>query len=78
MKRLMLAFAVTTIIDDWLKNGSERLVHCAFGFYCRKPAHLNLNALRRYIAMGITLEDLKIRVKCSKYGKRGTNITVFY
>ncbi|HGM6766195.1 hypothetical protein V6X42_06305 [Serratia marcescens] len=64
-------------LDDWLKNGSEMLVRCASGFFCRKPAILTLNDLKQYVAMGVTLEDLKTRLKCSKCGKRGVKVTVF-
>lgn len=64
-------------LGDWLTNDSEMLVHCCSGYLCRKPAILTSNDLKRYAAMGITLEDLKIRLKCSKCGKRVANVTVF-
>ena len=64
-------------LEDWLKNGSEMLVCCASGFFCRLPTILTLNDLKQYVAMGVTLEDLKTRLKCSKCGKRGSKVTVF-
>lgn len=64
-------------LDDWLKNESEMLVRCTAIFFCRKPAILTLDDLKRYVAMGFTLEDLKTRLKCSKCGKRGAKITAF-
>lgn len=64
-------------LEDWLKNDSEMLVRCTSGFFCRKPAILTLNDLKQYVAMGVTLEDLKTRLKCSKCGKRGAKVTVF-
>lgn len=64
-------------LDDWIKSDSEMLVRCTSGFFCRKPAILTLNDLKRYAAMGISLEDLKTRFKCSKCGKRGASIAVF-
>lgn len=64
-------------LEGWLKNGSEMLVCCASGFFCRLPTILTLNDLKQYVAMGVTLEDLKTRLKCSKCGKRGSKVTVF-
>jgi hypothetical protein len=64
-------------LEDWIKNDSEMLVRCGSGFFCRKPAILTLKDLKRYVEMGITLEDLKTRLKCSKCGKRTANVTVF-
>ena len=64
-------------LDDWLKSDSEMLVRCASTYFCRKPVILTLNDLKQYVAMGVTLEDLKARLKCSKCGKRGARIAVF-
>lgn len=64
-------------LSGWIEGGLEMLVRCDSGYFCRKPAILTTNDLKQYIAAGLSLEDLKTRLKCSKCCKRGARITVF-
>jgi len=64
-------------LEDWLANDSEMLVRCDSFLFCRKPVIFTSNDLRRYIAMGLTLDDLKKRLKCMKCGKHIASISAF-
>jgi hypothetical protein len=64
-------------LSGWIEDDLEMLVRCGSGYFCRKPAILTKNDLKRYVAAGLSLEDLKTRLKCTKCGKRGARVTVF-
>jgi hypothetical protein len=64
-------------LSGWIEDDLEMLVRCGSGYFCRKPAILTKNDLKRYVAAGLSLEDLKNRLKCSKCGKRGARVMVF-
>ncbi|WP_429128638.1 hypothetical protein [Aeromonas media] len=63
-------------LTGWIEDDLEMLVSCS-GYSCRKPAILTINELKQHVASGLSLEDLKTRLKCSKCGKRGARVTVF-
>ncbi|MFC3678109.1 hypothetical protein [Ferrovibrio xuzhouensis] len=64
-------------LSGWIEDDLEMLVRCGSGYFCRKPAILTKNDLKRYVAAGLSLEGLKTRLKCTKCGKRGARVTVF-
>lgn len=64
-------------LSGWIEDDLEMLVRCGSGYFCRKPAILTKNDLKQYVTAGLSLEDLKTRLKCSKCGKRGARIKVF-
>ena len=64
-------------LTGWIENNLEMIVRCGSGYFCRKPAILTINDLKQHVAAGLSLEDLKNRLKCSKCGKRGARIAVF-
>lgn len=64
-------------LTGWIEDDLEMLVRCDSGYFCRKPAILTKNDLEQYIAAGLSLEDLKTRLKCSKCGQRRARITAF-
>jgi len=64
-------------LTGWIEDDLEMLVICGSRFFCREPAILTKNDLKRHVAAGLSLEDLKARLKCSKCGKRGARIMVF-
>ncbi|WP_206664578.1 basic helix-loop-helix domain-containing protein [Dankookia rubra] len=64
-------------LTEWIEEDSEMLVRCGSTYFCRKPAILTINDLRRHVAAGMSLKDLTNRLKCSKCGKRGARVTVF-
>lgn len=61
----------------WIADDSEMLVRCASGYFCRVPAILTKNELKRHVEAGLSLEDLKTRLKCSKCGRHNARIEVF-
>ena len=64
-------------LSGWIEDDLEMLVRCDSGYFCRKPAILTKNDLKKYIAAGLSLDDLKARLKCSKCGQRRARITAF-
>jgi len=64
-------------LRDWIEQALEMQVNCTSGYFCRKPVILNKNDLERFSIEGLTLEDLKARLKCSKCGKLGATVRVF-
>ncbi|HKX80150.1 MAG TPA: hypothetical protein VJM34_16670 [Novosphingobium sp.] len=62
---------------DWIADDLEMLVKCASGYFCRKPAILTKNDLKQHVEAGLSLEDLKTRLKCSKCGKHSARVEVF-
>lgn len=64
-------------LAGWIADDLEMLVRCASGYFCRKPAILTKNDLRQQVSAGLSLEDLKTRLKCSKCGKRGALVMPF-
>lgn len=64
-------------LTGWIADDLEMLVLCSDGYFCRTPAILTINDLKRHVAGGLSLEDLKARLKCSKCGKRARRVMVF-
>jgi hypothetical protein len=64
-------------LSGWIEDDLEMLVRCGSGFFCRKPTIFTKNDLSQYVAAGLSLKELKARLKCSRCGKRGARITVF-
>lgn len=64
-------------LAGWIADDLEMLVRCASGYFCRKPAILTKNDLKRHVSAGLSLEDLKTRLKCSKCGKHNARVEVF-
>lgn len=60
----------------WIDDGLEMQVNCSLA-HCRKPTILENADLERYHAAGLSLDDLKSRLKCSKCGRRGAELRVF-
>lgn len=63
-------------LNNWIVDGSEMLVRCAVGYFCRKPVILTVGELEQYISMGLSLEDLRRRLTCVKCGRRGASVSV--
>lgn len=70
-------------LTGWIEADLEMLVRCGnkyspFGYssLC-ESAILTKSDLTRHVAAGLSLEDLKTRLKCSKCGKRGARVMVF-
>ena len=68
-------------LTGWIADDLEMLVICqscsVSYFLGRKPAILTNNDLQRHVSAGLSLEDLKIRLKCSECGKRRAHVSVF-
>lgn len=64
-------------LTGWIEANLEMLVRCGTGYFCRESAILTRSDLTRHVAAGLSLEDLKTRLKCSKCGKRGARVMVF-
>lgn len=64
-------------LPGWIENELEMLIICGSWGCRRKPAILTKDDLKRHVAAGLCLEDLKTRLKCSKCGKRGARVMVF-
>ena len=64
-------------LAGWIADDLEMLVRCAPGYFCRKPAILTKNDLKRHVSAGLSLEDLTTRLKCSKCGKHNARVEVF-
>lgn len=64
-------------LAGWIADDLEMLVRCASGYFCRKPAILTKDDLKRHVSAGLSLEDLKTRLKCSKCGKHNARVEVF-
>lgn len=65
-------------LNDWLKNDSEiMIIHRCGGYRFREPVILSQRDIKQYVASGLTLEDLKNRLKCSICGERNAKIKVF-
>lgn len=56
-------------LTGWIEAGLEMLVGCG-AFYCHGSVILTRSDLSRHVAAGLSLEELKTRLKCSKCGKR--------
>lgn len=62
----------------WIEADLEMLVRCKSDWNCRrKGAILSRTDLERYAAAGVTLEDLKARLKCTQCGERKSSIKAF-
>jgi hypothetical protein len=64
-------------LSGWIEDDLEMLIRCGSRFFCREPRIFTKNDLTQYVAAGLSLEELKARLKCSKCGKRGARIAVF-
>lgn len=71
-----LSFSPDTL-SSWIEKDLDMLVFCGLPHFCRIPKILTTSDLKQYSAKGMTLEDLKTRLTCSKCGKRGARLKVF-
>lgn len=66
-------------LTGWIEEDLEMLVRCD-SFVCgwlRTPVILTKSDLKLHVAAGLSLEDLKARLKCSKCGKREARVMKF-
>jgi len=68
---------VPDTLTGWIDADLEMLVRCSTGYLCGGNNILTRADLDRHVAAGLSLEDLKARLKCSKCGKREARVTVF-
>lgn len=64
-------------LTAWIDADLEMLVNCVDGFMCGGSAVLTRSDLTRHLATGLSLEDLKTKLTCSKCGKRQARVLVF-
>lgn len=64
-------------LTGWIEANLEMLVRCSAGYICGGSAILTRDDLTRHVAAGLSLEDLKTRLTCSKCGKRQARVFVF-
>ncbi|MBP7818248.1 MAG: hypothetical protein KA085_19180 [Phenylobacterium sp.] len=63
-------------LTGWIEADLEMLVRCGTR-YCYQNAILTRSDLTRHVAAGLSLEDLKTRLKCTKCGTRGARVMAF-
>jgi len=63
-------------LSYWTENNLDMRISCA-SHSCRPSSRLALSKLREYVSTGMTLEDLKARLTCTRCGKRGARVSVF-
>lgn len=64
-------------LASWMDADLEMFVRCTKASLCSGNAIFTASDLARFIAAGLSLEDLKARLKCSKCGRRGASVSVF-
>lgn len=64
-------------LADWVAEDLEMLVKCGSGYFFCNSAILTQTELKRHLSAGLSLEDLKNQLKCSKCGRREARLFVF-
>ena len=65
-------------LSGWIESDLEMIVSCSSKFPCRRPAILDRNDLKQHVVVGLSLQDLKARFRCSKCGKREARVKAFF
>lgn len=64
-------------LTEWVEADLEMLVRCGDQYCYRQSAILSKDDLKKHIADGTSLDDLKTRLRCSKCRKRGARVLPF-
>lgn len=64
-------------LKGWIEADLEMLVTCGAGYFCFKRVVYSKSDLSRLVEDGVTLEELKARLRCSKCGARKAKISSF-
>lgn len=69
-----LSIADPDSLEEWLESDREMLVRCQARFICGWEKVFARNDLVRHAEAGMSLEDLRSRLTCSKCGERNARI----